>query len=254
MVNFLSRILNLSFLKQFEDAIKATKEGKAYNYADLVVPPGFAQIPLQSDGRPVLNASQPNRTSTVSTNQPTSNIGRTQEKYDNVSDEAGDDLLEQLSKEIDDDDFGDDCLDFEDDHINSKLNALLPNIKKILPKDHIMDDEMDKKLAAFRPPDFHEIKPIRQNINKESSIVDDNPLVIHEEQIKKPPPKRSNASKELKILEEHQRLFKEAALQAKKEGNINIALVYLRNAKGIDSMIIAAENGLPLDMKNVTNV
>lgn len=208
---------------------------------------------MQSDGRPVLNTSQSNRTSNVQSNRPTSSIGKTQEKYDNVSDEAGDDLLEQLSKEIDDDDYGEDCLDIEDDHINSKLNAILPNIKQLLPKDHIMDDEMDKKLAAFRPPDFHEIKPIRQNLNNKSSI-GDNALrsqAIPDEQLKKTPPKRSNASKELKILEERQRLFKEAALQAKKEGNVNVALVYLRNAKGIDSMIIAAENGLPLDMKNV---
>ena len=39
-------------LKQFEDAIKATKEGKTFNYSELTVPPGFAAIPL-SNGRPV---------------------------------------------------------------------------------------------------------------------------------------------------------------------------------------------------------
>ena len=60
-------------------------------------------------------------------------------------------------------------------------------------------------------------------------------------------------SKELGILLERQRLFKEAALKAKQEGNVNVALVYLRHAKGFDSMIHAAENGLPLDMTNVNS-
>ncbi|RNA04241.1 coiled-coil and C2 domain-containing 1-like [Brachionus plicatilis] len=241
-------------LKQFEDAIKATKEGKVFNYSDLVVPPGFAQIPLQSDGRPILNASLPNRTSAVP-NKPAPKIARNEEKYDNVNDEAGDDLLEQLSKEIDDDDddLGGDHLDFEDDHLNRKLNSLMPNIKKMLPKDHVMDDDFEKKLAAFRPPDFDDIKPIRQNLNKDSINTDNvpQPQIKPALETKKSPSKKSNSSKELNILEERQRLFKEAALEAKKQGNINVALAYLRNAKGFDSMIVAAENGLPLDMKNI---
>jgi hypothetical protein len=43
-------------LKQFEDAIKATREGKQFDYNQLVVPPGFASIPLQN-GRPILGDS-----------------------------------------------------------------------------------------------------------------------------------------------------------------------------------------------------
>lgn len=58
-------------------------------------------------------------------------------------------------------------------------------------------------------------------------------------------------SKEITTLLERQRLFKEAALKAKQEGNMSVALVYLRHSKGFDSMINAAENGLPLDMSNV---
>ena len=55
----------------------------------------------------------------------------------------------------------------------------------------------------------------------------------------------------MQILLERQRLFKEAALKAKHEGNTSVALVYLRHAKGFESMISAAENGLPLDMSNL---
>ena len=58
-------------------------------------------------------------------------------------------------------------------------------------------------------------------------------------------------NKELTIILERQRLFREAALKAKQEGNSSVALAYLRHAKGFDTMITAAENGLPLDMNNV---
>lgn len=62
---------------------------------------------------------------------------------------------------------------------------------------------------------------------------------------------RTGQSKELTVILERQRLFREAALKAKQDGNPSVALVYLRHAKGFDTMIAAAENGLPLDMNNV---
>ena len=40
-------------------------------------------------------------------------------------------------------------------------------------------------------------------------------------------------------------------MKAKQDGNTSVALVYLRHAKGFESMISAAENGLPLDMSNL---
>jgi len=54
-----------------------------------------------------------------------------------------------------------------------------------------------------------------------------------------PKPKPANISsnkskeqnKELSILLERQQLFKEAALVAKKNGNVDVALVYLRHSK-----------------------
>ena len=52
-----------------------------------------------------------------------------------------------------------------------------------------------------------------------------------------PKPKPANISpnksqnKELSILLERQHLFKEAALTAKKNGNVDVALVYLRHSK-----------------------
>ncbi len=45
------------------------------------------------------------------------------------------------------------------------------------------------------------------------------------------PSKQNRNSKEIAILTERQRLFKEAALEAKREGNVKVALVYLKHAK-----------------------
>jgi hypothetical protein len=43
--------------------------------------------------------------------------------------------------------------------------------------------------------------------------------------------KSKEQNKELSILLERQHLFKEAALTAKKNGNVDVALVYLRHSK-----------------------
>lgn len=45
------------------------------------------------------------------------------------------------------------------------------------------------------------------------------------------PNKSREQNKELSILLERQHLFKEAALTAKKNGNVDVALVYLRHSK-----------------------
>jgi hypothetical protein len=45
------------------------------------------------------------------------------------------------------------------------------------------------------------------------------------------PSKQNRYSKEISILTERQRLFKEAALEAKRDGNTKVALVYMKHAK-----------------------
>ena len=49
-----------------------------------------------------------------------------------------------------------------------------------------------------------------------------------------------------------QKEFKEAALQAKRKGEINQAKEYLRLAKGFDPLIEASNCGLPVDMDTVS--
>jgi hypothetical protein len=108
-------------------------------------------------------------------------------------------------------------------------------------KDHLLkdnehdDDDLEKELSAFANP-----KP-----NKRISVLPSNQAVAIKQQLREPttrpmsdlsilsPQKHvtNQHSKELAIITERQRLFKEAALQAKKEGNVNVALVYLKHAK-----------------------
>ncbi|GAB6028780.1 hypothetical protein CHUAL_004595 [Chamberlinius hualienensis] len=63
------------------------------------------------------------------------------------------------------------------------------------------------------------------------------PLALHE--------------KQLAAILERQKLFKDAALNAKKRGDIQAAKEYLRVAKGFDPMIKAATCGLPVNMDSL---
>ena len=132
-------------MKQFDDAIKATKEGEFYDYNKLPMPPGFAKIPLTADGKAILGGSS---SSTTTTN---------------------------------------------------RASTQPVNRSSQLPVGS------SSRIPFIRPP---VVAPI-----------------LAKQPAKKP------ANKDLAIILERQRLFKEAALNAKKEGNTNVALVYLRHAK-----------------------
>lgn len=57
--------------------------------------------------------------------------------------------------------------------------------------------------------------------------------------------------KQLAVLLERQSMFKSAALEAKKSGELELAKEHLRMAKGMDSLISANKCGLPVDMDTV---
>ena len=54
--------------------------------------------------------------------------------------------------------------------------------------------------------------------------------------------------KQLALLQKRQTLFKSAALEAKRAGQIEQAKEYLRSAKGFDKLIEASKGGLPVDV------
>lgn len=68
---------------------------------------------------------------------------------------------------------------------------------------------------------------------------------------KKQNQKTSRAEKQLALLQQRQHELKQAALNAKKEGDIELARSYLRQAKGMDPLIEASRGGLPVDMNSI---
>lgn len=67
----------------------------------------------------------------------------------------------------------------------------------------------------------------------------------------KPATKLTLQEKQLQIITLRQNQFKEAALNAKKRGDLNQAREFLRTAKGFDKLIEVAQAGLPVDMATV---
>ncbi|XP_019696185.1 coiled-coil and C2 domain-containing protein 1-like isoform X2 [Harpegnathos saltator] len=76
----------------------------------------------------------------------------------------------------------------------------------------------------------------------------------------KPPPRTgqkpnqritSRAEKQMIQLQLRQRELKQAALNAKKDGDMDLARDYLRQAKGIQPLIEASKAGLPVDMNSI---
>ena len=63
---------------------------------------------------------------------------------------------------------------------------------------------------------------------------------------------QSRQEKQLSFLISRQKEFKEAAIQAKRKGEVNQAKEYLRLAKGFDPLIEASNSGLPVDMETVS--
>ena len=57
--------------------------------------------------------------------------------------------------------------------------------------------------------------------------------------------------KQLLLLEKRQAQFKEAAVQAKKSGQMEQAKEYLRQYKGFDKLIEATKCGLPVDFNTL---
>lgn len=60
-------------------------------------------------------------------------------------------------------------------------------------------------------------------------------------------------NKTIEILLERQKEFKEAALEAKKSGEIEQAKEYLKSFKGIENLLDVARGGLPIDLTTVCN-
>ncbi|XP_063404571.1 coiled-coil and C2 domain-containing protein 1-like isoform X2 [Mytilus trossulus] len=76
------------------------------------------------------------------------------------------------------------------------------------------------------------------------------PLTTEQDEAFKRSPS-SRAEQTSHFLSERMNEYRTAALQAKKNNDIELAKKYIRIAKGFEPMIIAAESGLPVDMSQI---
>jgi coiled-coil and C2 domain-containing protein 1 len=61
----------------------------------------------------------------------------------------------------------------------------------------------------------------------------------------------TRAEKQVILLQARQKEFKEAALNAKRKGEVAEAKEFLRTAKGFDPLIEASMSGLPVDIASL---
>ncbi|GBM79522.1 Coiled-coil and C2 domain-containing protein 1-like [Araneus ventricosus] len=103
--------------------------------------------------------------------------------------------------------------------------------------------------AEKSPKEQNKVSNTQNRSPNQPNVNTNNPAV------KKPKVQRTNTStvgeKQLDYLLERQKLFRQAALTAKQNGDIQQAKEYLRMAKGFDSMIEATKCGLPIDATTI---
>jgi hypothetical protein len=119
--------------KQYDDAIKATKDGKSFNYKSLNPLPGYAETPLQSDGRPILSTGGGSTGSSSTAGQMSHSTSTTVIKKQKVEIDE-DEMLERLAKELEENDVDDDHHeDPEEERLNRQINSVMPQIGKMAP-------------------------------------------------------------------------------------------------------------------------
>ncbi|XP_019360119.1 PREDICTED: coiled-coil and C2 domain-containing protein 1A-like isoform X2 [Gavialis gangeticus] len=178
-------------VKQYQDAIRAHKTGKAVEVSELPVPPGFP--PIQG-----MEAS--------SGSQSIVGVLQTAMKLANQEDRENDE---------------------EEDEIQET-------------KPH---PALTKPAAVSQP---------KLPSQPAAPISSAGPAALHPAGTAKSTPKaNTRAQQQLVFLEGRKKQLTQAALQAKQKNDIEGAKLFLRQAKGLDPMIEAAHNGLPVDITKV---
>ncbi|XP_055975277.1 coiled-coil and C2 domain-containing protein 1A isoform X2 [Sorex fumeus] len=167
-------------VKQYQDAIRAHKAGRAVDVAELPVPPGFPPI----QGLEAAESAQP------------SLVG----------------VLETAMKLASQDDGPE---DEEDEDLKKPNSPLAPSAQS--------------KAPAPRAPQAGSA-PTAKAAPKGTS---------------------TRAQQQLAFLENRKKQLLQAALRAKQKNDVEGAKMHLRQAKGLDPMLEASRNGLPVDIAKV---
>ncbi|XP_045406618.1 coiled-coil and C2 domain-containing protein 1A isoform X2 [Lemur catta] len=167
-------------VKQYQDAIRAHKAGRAVDVAELPVPPGFP--PIQG-----LEATEPS---------PQSLVG----------------VLETAMKLANQDEGPED----EEDEVSKKQNS--PAASTVQPK-----------APSSRVPQSGQASAAKAA----------------------PKGASTRAQQQLAFLEGRKKQLLQAALRAKQKNDVEGAKMHLRQAKGLEPMLEASRNGLPVDIAKV---
>nr|XP_054394636.1 coiled-coil and C2 domain-containing protein 1A isoform X4 [Pongo abelii] len=160
-------------VKQYQDAIRAHKAGRAVDVAELPVPPGFP--PIQG-----LEATKPTQQSLV---------------------------------------------------------GVLETAMKLANQDDGPEDEEDEQNSPVAPTAQPKAPPTRAPQSGSAPAA-------------KAPPKATStrAQQQLAFLEGRKKQLLQAALRAKQKNDVEGAKMHLRQAKGLEPMLEASRNGLPVDI------
>ncbi|KAK1128344.1 hypothetical protein K0M31_002808 [Melipona bicolor] len=154
--------------------------------------------------------------------------------------------------------YGRICKQFEDAiklHVRGKPVPIdeLPTIPGFepltVPPQSVPDPPVEKNET---PSDS--ILPTQESKSSEDKLSSDSKAPVPPPKAqtgKKQNQKTSRAEKQLALLQHRQHELKQAALNAKKEGDIELARTFLRQAKGMDQLIEASKAGLPVDMNSI---
>lgn len=101
------------------------------------------------------------------------------------------------------------------------------------------------------PPAAPSAPPKQDDASPENSSPTKSPLKKQDSRVSGNHSNTSIMNKTIELLLERQKEFKEAALEAKKAGEIEQAKEFLKTFKGIDNLLNVARGGLPVDLSTV---
>ncbi|KYO25227.1 hypothetical protein Y1Q_0009014 [Alligator mississippiensis] len=181
-------------VKQYQDAIRAHKTGKAVEVSELPIPPGFP--PIQG-----MEAS--------SGSQSIVGVLQTAMKLANQEDRQNDEEEDEIQE-------------------TKPHPALTKPVAVSQPK---LPSQPAARVSSAGPAAPHPAGTAKSTLKA-----------------------NTRAQQQLVFLEGRKKQLMQAALQAKQKNDIEGAKLFLRQAKGLDPMIEAAQNGLPVDITKVPQV
>ncbi|KAJ8669868.1 hypothetical protein QAD02_001127 [Eretmocerus hayati] len=270
----------IRIIKQFDSVIAAVSNGDAFDLSDMPPSPSLPSITSASENTHTNSKEESANQKAVEVPSNTPDV-KVQALGTAESLEAA--LKERLeiyrrSKTVAETEgnaskarrYGRICKQFED--------ALKLHIKgKVIPIDELPTPPGFPPLSAMLGP-----KPATQKVQEDTPIASDEPSPAEPSIPTEPPksqerpktpspspsksgtpvaPPRTNSDKkkkltsrvdkQIEVLQKRQQELKMAALKAKKEGDLDLARDYLRQAKGIDPLLTASLSGLPVDMTSI---